>query len=93
MSKLSPYIFFKSDTKSRLFLTGAAQEFSFEAYLMYFKGGNSRRTPLIGKRTIYELKTLHVSSILPPHIIQRLGNLAQGTHLHGLHQLFKDVFP
>ena len=26
--------------------------------------------------TIYELETLHVSSILPPHIIQRLGNLA-----------------
>ena len=43
--------------------------------------------------TIYELETLHVSSIFSPYIIQRLGNLAQGTHLHGLHQLFKDVFP
>jgi hypothetical protein len=43
--------------------------------------------------TTYELETLHVSSIFSPHIIQRLGNLAQGTHLHGLHQLFKDVFP
>jgi hypothetical protein len=92
MSKLSPYIFFKSGTKSRLFLTGAAQEFSFEAYLIYVEGGNSRRTPLIGKRTIYELETLHVSSIFTPHIIQRLGNLAKGAHPNGFHQLFKDVF-
>jgi hypothetical protein len=43
--------------------------------------------------TIYELETLHVSSILPSHIIQGLGNLAQGTQLNGLHQLFKNVFP
>jgi len=70
----------------------AAQEFSFEAYLSYVEDGNSRRTPLIGKRTIYELETLHVSSILSPHIIQRLGNLAQGAHLNSLHQFFKDVF-
>jgi hypothetical protein len=73
-------------------MSKAAQEFSFEAYLSYVEDGNSRRTPLIGKRTIYELETLHVSSILPPHIIQRLGNLAQGAYLNGLHQFFKDVF-
>ena len=70
----------------------AAQEFSFETHLSYVEDGNSRRTPLIGKRTIYELETLHVSSILPPHIIQRLSNLAKGAHPNGLHQLFKDVF-
>jgi hypothetical protein len=73
-------------------MSKAAQEFSFEAYLLYAEGENSRRTPLIGKRTIYELETLHVSSIFTPHIIQRLSNLAKGTHPNGFHQLFKDVF-
>lgn len=73
-------------------MSKAAQEFSFDTYLSYVEDGNSPRTPLIGKRTIYELETLHVSSILPSHIIQRLGNLAKGAHPNGLHQLFKDVF-
>ena len=74
-------------------MSKTAQEFSSEAYLSYVEDGNSRRTLLIGKRTIYELETLHVSSIFTPHIIQRLGNLAQSAHLNGLHQFFKDVFP
>lgn len=74
-------------------MSKTAQEFSSEAYLSYVEDVNSRRTPLIGKRAIYALETLHVSSILPPHIIQRLGNLAQGAHLNGLHQFFKDIFP
>ena len=73
-------------------MSKAAQGFSSEAYLLYVEDGNPRRTPLIGKRTIYELKTLHVSSILPSHIIQRLGNLTQGAHFNGLHQFFKDIF-
>jgi hypothetical protein len=91
MSKLSPFIF-RLDTKSRLFLTGAAQEFSSEAYFSYVEDKNSRRTPLFGKRAIYDLETLHVSPILPPHIIQGLGNLTQGAHFNGLHQFFKDIF-
>ena len=73
-------------------MSKTAQEFSSEAYLSYVEDKNSRRTPLIGKRAIYELETLHVSSILPPHIIQGLGNLAQGAHFNGLHQCFKDIF-
>jgi hypothetical protein len=73
-------------------MSKAAQEFSSEAYILYVEDGNPRRTQLIGRRTIYELKTLHVSSIFPPHIIQRLGNLAQGADPYGLHQLFKDIF-
>lgn len=74
-------------------MSKAAQDLSSEAYLSQIEDRNLRRTPLIGKRTIYELETLHVSSILPSHVIQRLGNLAKGTHLNGLHQRFKDVFP
>ena len=73
-------------------MSKTAQKFSSEAHLSYVEDGNSRRMPLIGKRTIYELETLHVSSIFPPHIIQRLGNLAQGADPYGLHQLFKDIF-
>ena len=72
-------------------MSKAAQGFSSEAYLLYVEDGNPRRTQLIGKRTIYELKTLHISSILPPHIIQCLGNLTQGTHFNGLHQFFKNI--
>lgn len=83
--------FIKSDTKSRLFLTGAAQEFSPEAYLLYVEVGNSRKTRLIGKRAIYEPETLHVPAILPPHIIQCLGNLSQGADLNGLHKFGKDI--
>jgi len=37
-------------------MSKAAQGFLPEAYLKYVKGGNPRRTPLIGKRTIYEWK-------------------------------------
>ena len=92
MSKLSPFIFLDQIRNPVCFLTGGAQEFSSEAFLLYVEDGNPRRTKLIGKRTIYELKTLHVSSIFPPHIIQRLGNLAQGADPYGLHQLFKDIF-
>jgi hypothetical protein len=73
-------------------MSKAAQEFSSEAYFSYVEDKNSRRTPLIRKRAIYELETSHVSSILPPHIIQRLGNLTQGAHFNGLHQFFKDIF-
>lgn len=73
-------------------MSKTAQEFSLEAYYSYVEDGNSRRTPLIGKRTIYELETLHVPPILPPHIIQRLGNLSQGADLNGLHQFFKNIF-
>lgn len=93
MSKLSPFNFLNQIRNPVCFLTGAVQEFLSEAYLWYVEDGNSRRTPLIGKRTIYELETLHVSSIFTPHIIQRLGNLAQGAHFDGLHQFFKDVLP
>ena len=72
-------------------MSNAAQKFSYEAYFSYVEDRNWRRTPLIGKSTIYELKTLHVSSIFAPHIIQRLGNLTQGTHFNGLHQFFKNI--
>jgi hypothetical protein len=35
----------------------AAQEVSSEEYLLYVEDGNSRRTRLIGKKTISELET------------------------------------
>jgi len=92
MSELSPFIFL-NQIRNPVCLTGTAQEFSSEAYLSYVEDGNLRRTLLIGKRAIYALETLHASSILPPHIIQRPGNLAQGAHFNGLHQFFKSVFP
>ena len=37
-------------------MSKAAQGFLSEAYLKYVEGGNPRRTPLIGKRTVYEGK-------------------------------------
>jgi len=37
-------------------MSKAAQGFSPEAYLKYVEGGNPRRTPLIGKITIYGWK-------------------------------------
>ena len=37
-------------------MSKAAQGFSPEAYFMYVKGGNPRRTPLIGKIAIYGWK-------------------------------------
>ena len=39
-------------------MSKAAQEFLPEAYFLYVEGGNSRRTPLIGKRAISEPKFL-----------------------------------
>ncbi len=37
-------------------MSKAAQGFSPEAYLLYVEGGNTRRTPLIGKIAIYGWK-------------------------------------
>jgi len=37
-------------------MSKAAQGFSLEAYSKYVEGKNPRRTPLIGKRAIYERK-------------------------------------
>jgi hypothetical protein len=34
---------------------------------------------------------LHISPVLPSHIIQRLGNLAQAAGSHGIHQLGKNI--
>jgi hypothetical protein len=49
-------------------MSKAAQEFSLEAYLKYVEGGNPRRTPLMGKRTIYGWKLTNIGfdSNLPP---------------------------
>src|SRR5438132_1108314 len=39
---------------------------------------------------VYELR-LHAPPILPAHLEQRLGNLTERAHAHGLHQLREDV--
>jgi hypothetical protein len=41
-------------------MSKAAQGFSTEAYFKYVEGGNPRRTPLIGKITIYGWKPVNV---------------------------------
>jgi len=46
-------------------MSKAAQGFVPEAYLKYVEGGNPRRTPLIGKRTIYGWKLRSVIGINP----------------------------
>ena len=46
-----------SDQKWAIFLMNkAAQEFLSEAYFLYVEGENSRRTPLVRKRAIYDRK-------------------------------------
>jgi hypothetical protein len=34
---------------------------------------------------------LHVSPVLPPHLVERMRDLAKGTVLHRFHQLLKNV--
>ena len=43
-------------------MSKAAQGFSPEAYLKYVEGGNPRRTPLIGKITIYGWKQVRAQA-------------------------------
>ena len=57
-------------------MSKAAQGFFPRRTYKYAAGKNPRRTQLIGKIAIYGWELLHVTPILPPHIIQRLGNLA-----------------
>ncbi len=66
-------------------MSKAAQGFFPRRTYKYAAGKNPRRTQRIGKIAIYGWKHLHVAPILSPHIIQRLGNLAQGAYLDGFH--------
>jgi hypothetical protein len=35
---------------------------------------------------------LHIASVLPTHLKQRIGDLAQRAHAHRVHQHFKNIF-
>ena len=56
-----------------------------KAYIEYVAQAIPQIDTEIAKKRPFPDGNLHVAPILPPYIIQRLGNLAQGADLDGLH--------
>ena len=61
-------------------------EFNGVPYLLY----QSANSPIRQFANLQEL-ALHVSPVLPAHLVERMGDLAKSTVLHRFHQLLKNV--
>ena len=51
-----------------------------------------RLTQRLRNEAVSDRKFLHVASVLPPHLKQRLRNLTQGANLDRVHEFGKYVF-